>query len=153
MSESAIRTQIYTILSNVSNIGKVYDYERWAADWVAFINLFKTTVGGVDQIRGWEIGRRSMNEKKIVIGIGSLSHEKTHGFLIRSYMGVSDAAATEKTFNTLIEGIATAFRTNKTLNGTAKDHDYIQAEIIEHRTFGGVLCHYAELSLAVYERI
>jgi len=153
MPESTIRTQIYTILSAVTDIGKVYDYDRWAAEWAAFINFFKTTISGIDQIRGWEISRRSSGEKKVVIGIGSSSHEKPHVFIIRGYLGLNDAAATEKTFNILIEAIATAFRSNKTLNGAARDHDYIQADVIEARIFGGVLCHYAELSLTVYERI
>jgi hypothetical protein len=153
MSESAIRAQIDAILSGVTNIGKVYDYERWASDWSTFIGFFKTTISDVDQIRGWEIGRRSYAEKKVVIGVGSSSHEGTHVFIIRGYLGVNDASATEKTFNALIEAVAAAFRTNKTLNGTAKDHDYIQAEVIDARMFGGVLCHYSELSLTVYERI
>ncbi len=153
MSESAIRGQIYAVIGAIANIGMVYDYERWAADWVAFINFFKTTIGGVDQIRGWEISRRSAAEKKIVIGVNISSHQKTHVFLIRGYMGVNDAAATEKTFNALIEAIGAAFRYNKKLNDTAMDHDYIQAETIGFRMFGGALCHYAELSLTVYERI
>jgi hypothetical protein len=153
MSEANIRTQIYTILGAVTDIGKVYDYERWAADWPTFINLFKTTIGTVDQIRGWEIGRRSVKEQRITLGIASSGNEKAHGFLIRGYMRVNDAEASEKIFNALIESIATAFRANRKLNDTAKDHDFIQAEIIEFRLFGGVLCHYAELSLTVYERV
>lgn len=153
MPESAIRTQIYTILNAVTDVGKVYDYERWAADWSTFINLFKTTIGAVDQIRGWEIGRRSVKEERITLGISSSGNEKNHGFLIRGYMRVNDAEASEKIFNALIEAIATAFRGNKKLNDTARDHDFIQAEIIEFRLFGGVLCHYAELNLTVYERI
>ena len=153
MPEATIRAQIYVILSGVTDIGKTYDYERWAADWGTFINFFKTTIGGVDQVRGWEIGRRSATEKKIVIGIGAASQEKTHVFVIRGFLGVNDASATEKTFNALIEAIAKAFRTNKTLNGTATNHDYIQAEVIDTRMFGGVLCHHAELTLTVYERI
>ncbi len=153
MSESLIRAQIYTILNAVTNIGKVYDYERLTADWNQFITFYKTQIGAVDQIRGCQISRKSVKEKKIVLGIGSSSHEKTHVFLIRGFLGVSDASATEKTFNALIEAIATAFRTNKTLNSTAQDHDFIQAESIEVRSFGGVLCHYAEMTLTVYERI
>jgi len=153
MPESSIRAQIYSILSSVTDVGKVYDYERWAADWTTFVNLFKSTIGGVDQIRGWEIGRRSVKEQRITLGIASSGNEKVHGFLIRGYMRVNDAEASEKIFNALIEEIATAFRSNKKLNDTARDHDFIQAEIIEFRLFGGVLCHYAELSLTVYERI
>ncbi len=153
MSESTIRAQIYAILNGLTDIGKVYDYERWAADWNVFINLFKATVGGVDQIRGWEISRRSVKEEKIVLGIGASTNEITHGFLIRGYMGINDASATEKTFNALIEAIAAVFRSNKKLNNTARDHDFIQAEVIDTRMFGGVLCHYAELSLTAYQRI
>ena len=153
MSEAAIRTQIYAILGAVTDVGKVYDYERWAADWATFINLFKTTIAGVDQIRGWEIGRRSVKEQRITLGISSSGNEKSHGFLIRGYMRVNDSEASEKIFNALVEAIADAFRANRKLNATAERHDFIQAEIIEFRLFGGVLCHYAELSLTVYERI
>jgi len=153
MSESAIRTQIYTILNAVTNIGKVYDYERWTADWTTFINLFKTTIATVDQIRGWEISRRSVGERQAIIKVGSGAHEDDHAYMIRGYMGVNDASATEKTFNALIESIRTVFRDNKNLNGACERHGRIQASIIEFRLFGGVLCHYAELSLTVYERI
>jgi hypothetical protein len=147
MSESAIRTQIFSILSGVSDIGKVYDYERWAADWVQFINLFKTTIDGEDQIRGWEIGRKSAPEKIFTMGLNL----RDHAFVIRGYMRVNDASASEKTFNALIEAIADAFRDNFTLNGAAESHDWIQVDTIEFRLFGGVLCHYAELSLIVHE--
>lgn len=153
MSESAIRAQIYAILSGVTDIGKVYDYERWAVDWNTFINLFKTTIGEADQIRGWEIGRRSAKEEKTVLGIGDDANEITHTFIIGGYMAVKDSLETEKTFNTLIETIATAFRASPTLNELAEDHLYIQREVIDTRTFGGVLCHCAELSLTVIERI
>jgi hypothetical protein len=153
MSEANIRTQIYTILSSVTNIGKVYDYERWANDWATFINFFKTTIGGIDQIRGWEISRRSAPEKQVGISSGTGKYERAHSFVIRGYLGVKDADATEKTFNALIEAIATAFRGNRKLNGTAERHDLIQTDIIEPRMFGSVLCHYAELSLTATERI
>jgi len=153
MPESAIRTAIYNILSAVTNIGKVYDYERWAADWTTFINLFKTTIATVEQIRGWEISRRSVGEKQAIIKMGSQAHEDDHTYVIRGYMGVNDASATEKTFNALIESVRTAFRDNKNLNGTCERQGRIQASIIEFRLFGGVLCHYAELTLTVYERI
>ncbi len=153
MPESAIRTQIYSILNSVADIGKVYDYERWAADWTTFINLFKATIGGEDQIRGWEIGRRSAKETKVIIGVTTGGNERAHVFLLRGYLRVKDADASEKTFNALIETISTAFRSNLKLNNTVERHDFIQAEIIDFRVFGGVLCHYAELTLTAYERI
>ncbi len=150
MSEAAIRAQIKTILEGVPNIGIVHDYERWAVDWNVFINLFKTTVGGTDQIRGWEIGRRSAKENQVAIG-GQGGNERRHSFIIRGYLGLNDSAATEKTFNDLIEAIAAVFRYNWTINDTALNHEWVQAEVIEIRMFGSVLCHYCELILPVCE--
>ncbi len=143
MSESAIRTQIYTILSGVTNIGKVYDYERWIIDWGTFINLFKDSEG---KILGWDIGRKApITEDETSI--------KKHTYSIKGYMGLKDADGTEKDFNELIESVASAFRSNKMLNGSALGHDFIQVEILDVRMFGGVLCHFAELTLTVYEHI
>lgn len=147
MSEAANRQQIFTELSSVTNIGKVYDYERWAADWATFINLFKTNIGGVDQIRGWEIGRKAAQAQ-----YDSNAEElTTHQFVIRGYMGIKDSDATEKTFNALIEAIRTKFRFSFRLNGACEHAGPVSAELIDTRTFGSVLCHYCELSLPVQE--
>lgn len=146
MSEAAIRTAIKTTLSTVSNIGKVHDYERWSTDWTKFIAFFKTQISGTNQIRGWEIGRKApVTEDETSV--------KKHTFSIKGYMGVEDESATEKAFNTLIEAIAAAFRSDRTLAGSALGHDFIQVEVLDTRSFGGVLCHYVELSLTVYEHI
>ena len=146
MSESAIRAAIKTTLAAVTNIGKVHDYERWALDWTKFIAYFKTRISNVDQIRGWEIGRKApVTEDETSV--------KKHTYSIKGYMGVEDAAETEKTFNTLIEAVAAAFRSDRTLAGAALGHDFIQVDVLDTRSFGGVLCHYVELSLAVYEHI
>lgn len=144
MSESTVRTGVYTILNAVADVGKVYDYERWAKDWGTFINLFKTTIGGKAQIRGWEIGRTSAPEDATSV--------KAHKYSIKGYMGIDDSAASEKTFNAVIEAIVAAFRANKMLSGAALGHDFIQVDLIEPRMFANVLCHYAELSLVVYDQ-
>ncbi len=144
MSESAIRTEIYNTMNGIANIGKVYDYERWSTDWGTFINLFK---GASGKILGWEIGRKGhvKDEEQ-----GTL---RVHTYSIKGYMGLKDADASEKAFNSLIESISAAFRGNQTLNGSAAGHDYIEVETLDTRTFGSVLCHFTELSLTVYENI
>ena len=146
MGESIIRTAIKTTLTGVSNIGKVHDYERWAADWSKFIAYFRTSISGTDQIRGWEISRKAPITE-------DATSVKKHTYSIRGYMGVEDAAESEKTFNALIEAAAAAFRADRTLGGAALGHDFIQVDALDTRSFGGVLCHYAELSLTVYEHI
>src|SRR4030065_1596984 len=143
MSEATIRQQIYTILSAVSNIGRVYDYERWTSDWGRYIELFKTTVNGAAQVRGWELGRKApITEDETSV--------KKHTYFLRGVMGVQDAGATEKEFNTLIETVSNTFRNNKELNGAALGHDFIQVETLGTRMFGSVLCHFAELVLTVH---
>lgn len=149
MSESAIRQQIYTILSDVTNIGKVYDYERWAVDWNTFINLFKTTINGKDQIRGAEIGRMAPVSDDMHRTI------RNHTYFINLFMGVNDAEASEKTFNAIIEAIATAFRPDEqlALNGECLGIEYIKVDELDTRTFGSVLCHFCRMTTMVYEHL
>jgi hypothetical protein len=147
MSEALIRQQIYTTLSGVTSIGKVHDYERWAADWDAFIALFKTTVAGAPQIRGWEIGREAV----AAVYDDNAEESDTHQFVIRGYLVVKDSAATEKTFNALIEAVRQAFRFDFTLGGLCEMAGPMTARVITTRMFGAVLCHYCELVFPVQE--
>ena len=147
MSEALIRAEIAGLLGSVTDVGRVYDYERWAADWATFIALFKTRINNVDQIRGWEIGRKAAPAE-----YNSNNEETTrHQFFIKGYMGVKDSDATGKTFDALIEAIRTKFRFNFRLNGKCEHAGPVSIDLIDTRTFGSVLCHYTELSLPVQE--
>jgi hypothetical protein len=91
MSEAATRSAIYDTMKSVADVGLVHDYDRWAADWNKFIDLFKTNIGGVDQIRGWEISQKApVNEDRTSI--------KRRTYSIKGYMSINDSLATEKTF-------------------------------------------------------
>ena len=145
MSEAIIRQKIYSEILEIADIGKVYDYERWTADWQAFINLFKDSVS--ERILGWEIGRKGAPAE-----YDDNAEEMTsHQFFIRGYMGLKDADGTEKLFNAKIELIRAKFRFNFTLDGLCEMAGPVSADIIELRMFGNVLCHYCELSLPVQE--
>jgi hypothetical protein len=143
MSESGTRAAIAAKIASLPDIGIVHDYERWAADSAKFIEFFTATIGGVSQIRGWEISRKKAVE--------DTTSTRGHIYLIKGYMGLKDAAATEKTFNGLIEEIALAFRRSQSLGGATLGHDFIQVQTIEARMFGSVLCHCAELSITCYD--
>lgn len=145
MSEALNRQAIYNILRALPNIGKVYDYDRNAVDWDKFIELFKDAPSG--RILGWEISRGSAQAEKI----SSIEEESSHGFIIRGYMGVKDADKSELLFNAKLEQIRAAFRGNNTLGGLCLDISALSASVIDVRTFGTVLCHYAELRLTVTE--
>lgn len=144
MSLSLIRTEIKTILSGVSAVGtKVHEYERYAKTWEDYLAFFKSD----GLIKGWTITRTSTSEAKST----TTTNMRTHTFLIRGYFSLDDTAATELTFQDIIEDIATAFRTNPRLNGKAFDCDPLQVDMVGLVMFGSVLCHFCELRLLVQE--
>jgi hypothetical protein len=147
----AILADIKTKLESIPDIGKVYDYERWASSWDKFISLFKSTQH--NQIRGWEITRRSISEH--IAG----AYFRHHKFKIRGYMSIDDSNATDKTFQQLIEEVCNVFRNADSGSswfygdGDQSNNAPAQVEVIEPRMFGGVLCHYVEINLTITERI
>lgn len=82
-------------------------------------------------------------------------------FSLHGYFGVTDAAATEKTWATTVESIVTAFRANKRLGLQPPVGKVIDAgpcfwrrggHVLMPPGEGGVLCHYALLELNVREQ-
>ncbi len=145
-----IREQYKAILSGVSGIGVVHDYERWAADWNKFLELYKDQDG---RINGWITTRTATPEKWLT----NIKYLRVYELTTRGIYGLKDEDATELIFQDLIESICDAFRNNTTLNNTCETiapefgslagRSGIQVEIVEPRSFGSVLCHYCELRL------
>ncbi len=147
MSEKLCRQAVYDVLKGIADIGKVYDYDRSTGDdWAKFIELFKDTRSS--RILGWELSRGGVQAEKI----SNIEDESGHQYVIRGYMGLKDADKTEITFNDKIELIRDTFRGNNTLGGLCLDISAISVPVIEPRTFGSVLCHYAELRFTVTVR-
>lgn len=151
MSESTIRAAIKDVLNTVENIGVVHDYERHAADWGKFLELFRVVMSGQPQIRGWEITRRQRTGRQGTLGAGFRETERRHVYRIHGYMGLQDHAASEKIFQVLIDAVCAAFSSTQRLGGASNSHEFIQVGVIEPRMFGGVLCHFCELTLTVIE--
>lgn len=149
MSVAGIRTQVKTILEAIPDIGRVHDYDRWEIDWDEFLTLFKATVGGTDQIRGWTVHVQS--DGSSYPGTNNVGQFE-HLFLLRGYLGLQDSSATEKTFDDLVEAVQQAFMGNYTLNGSAMNTDPPQIVLKEVRQLSDVLVHYAEIQLRVKER-
>ncbi len=157
MSLADIREQIKVILSGVSGIGVVHDYERRTNDWGKFLDLYR--VEGTGKINGWTISRKATPKRLFAKG-GSVA-TRTHHIRIRGIYGLKDDDASELIFQDLIEAIVPAFAAHDSLNSTcftcsptdnaSEGVDGIQVDLVENRIFGNVLCHYAELSLFVQE--
>ncbi len=147
MSLVAISERIKTILSATAGVGVVHDYERWAADWTTYLDLFSVEDETGKRINGWEFMR-----KKTPAATESVTHdERNHTFLIRGLYGLKDSDASELVFQQIIEDICASFRSNFQLNSTAENTEPVQVDLVENRIFGNVLCHYCELKLMVDE--
>lgn len=154
MSESAIRAKIKSVLEGVSGMGTVHDYMRLTKSWDTFLTMFKSG----DKINGWHFSRRAIATRQNTIG----EKESAHIYQLRGYYGLKDDDASEKTFQALIDAVSAAFDDDETLGDTCDTHpDWgpmtgavgLQADIIEHRVFGTVLCHFFEGRLCAVETI
>ena len=153
MSQAAINIAILATITAVDAGGKAHGYARWSADWNAFLALFKSG----SQIRGWSVSREATATRQATAG----EVEKAHVFVIRGIMGLQDAAATETTFQALLDSLQDAFLADDRLGGACDtlSPDWgplagaagAQVSVVETRMFGSVLCHYAELRLCAVE--
>lgn len=142
MAEADIRTAIKAVLNTVADIGQVHDYERWTADEAAYNAAFVSS----GQVRTWLVRRKG----PVTEDIGGVA---THAYIIDGFMAVDDSAATEKTFNALVEAVRAAFRQDATLSGACVGADFLTVNAIDVRMLGSVMCHHAELALTAYEEV
>ena len=149
MAYATILAQIKTYMEAVTNCGLVYDYVRWHKDMPAMLALFKTTIGGVSQIRFWDISRT----KTLEVNKVSKENLRIYTFRIRGFLSLDDSAATETTFQTLIELVCAKFRNVPTLNATAEAVFPIQVLNTTHVMIGDVLCHMVEMDLTIEESV
>lgn len=143
MSETLIRTAIKDILNTVTGIGQVHDYERFTANPLTFLNLFKDDTTG--KIFGWEITRSGSTITRVTM----TNYKVLHHFVIKGYYGLQDLTASEKLFNAVIEAVV-----SKIINTTIADTQGVpvpQVNKIDARMFGDFFCHYAEIAFSVAE--
>jgi hypothetical protein len=154
VAEATVRARIKTILESVSNVGNVYDYERWAADWTTYLDLFKTTISGSQVIRGWTITCQSFRPVELTT-IGDQQINREYTYKIRGYFGLDDANASEKAAMLIAEDVCEALDADTTLHGASYygpgEHPMAELTIFEPRAYGDVLCHYAEITQVVKE--
>jgi len=146
MSLTAVRAQVATTIRTVTGIGTVHEYQRWSSTWPRFLELFKDSN---DKINGCMITRvRTPEEESGHTGQDVRAHE----LKIICIYGLKDEDITEIYFqDTIVEGICTALREKRTLNGTVRYCSPPSVEIVDIRKFGNMLCHYAEIKITAEE--
>lgn len=142
---SGIITEVKGILAAVNGAGKVNAYRRAVSADVDLLAAYKDDATGM--IRGWDITRESTASEDHTVG----ATQELHTIVMRGFMSVNDANASEKTFQDLIESVRAAFRAKRNLNGSAIDSTPMQARTVSAATIGGVLVHYCELTIVAQE--
>lgn len=174
MAKSRYREIGDAILAQISSVpeaGRVHAYQRWSPDLGKYLDHFGwKTVDGLTQIRGWVLTRERAGEEVSSLASNASGgftpsglSRRTHTFLLFGIMSAEDAAGSEMAFQDLIEEICDRFRDDKALrlleeSGAPRVRSLErlqppQVDLIELRTFGNVLCHYAEIRIRAMERI
>lgn len=147
-----IRLAIKAELNQVTNMGKVHEFERHTTFWDKYIREHSKK----GHVNDWEITRvaraQDISALENLSGNEPFFHD-LHRIKIRGRMGLKDAKETEKTFQQIVDDIALRIRLNTTLNGSVLLPRQAQVPVIGHRTFGGVLCHYAEVDFEAIVRV
>ena len=154
-------------VKGIAGIGRVHTFQRATADWDKYLDLFAVEgpEGDRSRILGWMISRERATEELGSFAASSPGgflpagmNRRVHHFLVLGFMGLKDEAGTELEFQDLIEAICDRFRSDTVLRlarnvASVERLTPPQVEIVEPRTFGGVLCHYTEIRIQAIERI
>lgn len=150
---SDIITAVKARVDTVTNIGSTHGYQRYNADWSAYLSQFRTTIGGVDQIRAWVV---TMEDNNPIVGMMENSRygaiNRQYNVLIFGFLGLDDSANTEQTFLNLVEAVMDAVDGRIDLGVTGvTDYSVGPAALRTYqiRQLGSVLSHYCEISLPV----
>lgn len=158
MSEATTRAYVKSVIDGVSNVGNVHDYQRWAVKWPDYLDKFKATISGSDVIRGWTVSCQSFTQEYLIYpnDDGKNIAVRDYTYKIRAYFGLDDANASEKTAMAVVEDVIEALDANTTLHAQTEFYDETppaQLDLFEPRLFGGVLCHYAEITQHAKEEV
>ena len=154
-----IRTAIAAKLLAVDATLLVHEYERYTKRMDELLELYVSGDAGDKRVHGYHIRRSATRE----ILIDTDRWAIYHAWRIRGFLGMDDAAATEKLFDTEIEALRDAFRADDTLGGLvfslspvgSEDQGEIGMQVLSSQPvmFAGVLCHSAELGLTTQHLI
>ena len=151
MSFVPIRDAFITLLNTVEGIGVIHNRIRHFTFWDEF---FKGTTEN-NQLSTWEVSRRALAEEIASVG-GAEGNEPcytdSHTLLLTGRMAVNDLGKSEITFQNLIDAITVAQRLDNRLGGAFLQPAFMQTELIEHQSYGGVLVHYCEMTLLARRR-
>lgn len=149
MSVQTIRTALAAAVASVASVGVVTAFEPLATRREDFETYFKHA--SLAYIQGWTLTRESTDEREK----DTEENWATHLFVIRGYRALGTDGSTETAFQDLVEAVRARLRREQRdqLGGEATFVGPPSVRIIEPRTFGGYLVHYAEIAVRCTEAV
>ena len=136
---------VKAILEGVAGVENVYDRVRnWQTE-KQFRDGARTPGG---EIQFWFITR----EATAAEDLGPRFTARRHTLAVHGYAGVQDAAASETTFQALVESVVSALGADRKLNETARHSGPARVRAVDFRILSNVLCHHAEIVIAVEDK-
>lgn len=135
---TAIRAAIVAKLTAIPGIGKVHQYERYAAQQSKLKELFESN----SRILGWVVRRSGFKKTEIADAIFTVRTQ----WQVRGYMSLDDAAETELLFDALVDLVQATLSNQPTFGIASYVPDYEFKSEQEPVMFCGVLCHSVTMS-------
>lgn len=164
MTDATVRADLLAILNAVTDVGNVYDYQKWSLFWADIVADFVTEISGSDVIRAWTITIQSWDpslyqwQRDGTSTAGAATELREYNCIIRGFFSHDDENESEKTIMALVRTVVNALNTSPTLHDGDQYHMGPENEVppaalgaFDLRIFGGVLCHYAEITQRVGE--
>jgi len=144
-----VRDALVTVIESITNIGKVYPTNKYAADWAHFNDIFSVNIGGNKQIRGWWLSPPTVTGSSR--GDTFDAHWRTYTFTVRGVQSYKDSLDTETTFTLNVYAVFDLISRQGTLGQPDVIDGSIEVRVplIAFRMFGSTLCHYAEITVDV----
>lgn len=155
MSWATTAPAIASVLSTVEGAGPVYTGDLHIRDRSRFRQLFSWAIGQPgdrEKLRGWRIVRDRIEERAgIVAGFPTQSRSAAREhYSLLCMQGLTSTPGSERDFQELLDRALAKFRTQTSL-GSALSFDCGKVVGAGNKMIAGVLCHYAEIDLAVEE--
>ena len=148
------RDYIQGIINEATN-APVFNYERRFETMEDLrTNITTTDDEGNQRLHGWTITVESDSpESDSPEGTLDASFKRVYHFVLRGYFSLDDSQQTGAEWQEELEDIHTKLDNDPTLGGNCIRSDPCVGRVRdEHRVYGSVLCHYAEIALSVEQR-
>lgn len=149
-------TAIAAVVDDVPDSGIVYSYRPMPkGDWATFLTAFTVVINNVRHIRAWTVQYMGEERHEQNIALGAAKQLHYYRWKVRFYYGWADPES-ETVFRAVVEAVANALDSSRTLGGAAISHDPVDITVPNNGDgvmLGDYLCHTAELDFRSWDEV